>query len=161
MLEKIDEEQLNQEPEQLEDVESKFGFQLGELGLILDTHINKEVIAACEVCKLQTPNQWIEGFINVRSQIIPLINLSKLFNLPRTSNTGFAYILILGIGEKKIAVPVDQYPIKVPVAAPEIVDADLKETHPILAKFVQQQYHFQVPWYQWQFETFITYLKNQ
>ena len=55
----------------------------------------------------ETPD-YVEGVINLRGEIIPVINLKKFFNLPQTEQTDQSRIVVMSIKETVFGMIVDE-----------------------------------------------------
>ncbi|KAB2951832.1 chemotaxis protein CheW [Heliorestis acidaminivorans] len=66
-----------------------------------------------EINRLMTPTKipqsppFVEGIINLRGKIIPVIDLKKRFNLPLVDHTANTRIIVINIGENTVGVVVD------------------------------------------------------
>ena len=58
-------------------------FTLGDKYYALDTQNVKEISDNMDCSKIPNAPNWVEGLINLRGNVIPLINLSELLDRPR------------------------------------------------------------------------------
>ena len=101
-------------------------FKLGEElygGDIMDV---KEIVKVQAVRPIPNAPYYVEGIINLRSEIIPIINLHKRFHIAKSYNStdemdedegGF---IILDIDENKIGIIIDKIARVVPINTSEI-----------------------------------------
>jgi len=97
-----------------EDSQLYFGLQLGGLGLLLDDSLEKEIVSEHDVCEIPNTPHWFTGFINLRSQVVPVFDLYNYLNLKKeTSLFKSEYLLIIGQGDSIFAIAVASMPQKV------------------------------------------------
>lgn len=113
------------------------GFKMaGEL-FGVDILMVQEIIKEISVTAIPDSPDFIEGVINLRGRIIPIIDLRKRLNMARAdrSDPGQTWTLILNIGDRVTGFTVDHVTrvIKVPVGAiqppPEVVVSALKRPY--------------------------------
>ncbi len=68
----------------------------------------QEIVKMTEITKLPNTPKFVEGIVNLRGQIIPIIDLRRRFNLPVAKVDENWKILILKIDEVQFGVMVDQ-----------------------------------------------------
>jgi purine-binding chemotaxis protein CheW len=68
----------------------------------------QEIVKMTEITKLPNTPNFVEGVVNLRGQIIPIIDLRRRFNLPSAEVDENWKILILKIDEVHFGVMVDQ-----------------------------------------------------
>ncbi|MBX9655324.1 chemotaxis protein CheW [bacterium] len=67
----------------------------------------QEIILPGEITRIPQVPHFIEGLINLRGSVIPIIDLRKRFNLPSSERTDQTRIVVVNVGEKTIGVVVD------------------------------------------------------
>lgn len=67
----------------------------------------QEIILPGEITRIPQVPHYIEGLINLRGSVIPIIDLRKRFNLPSSERTDQTRIVVVNVGEKTIGVVVD------------------------------------------------------
>ncbi|KXG74675.1 chemotaxis protein CheW [Thermotalea metallivorans] len=82
-------------------------FQLGSEECGIDIMHVREITKLKETTKIPNVPDFIDGVINLRGSIIPLINLKKRFNLEETEVKKNSRIIIVTIGEKQVGFIVD------------------------------------------------------
>ncbi len=88
-------------------------FQLGEELYGVDIMDVKEIVKVCAVRPIPNAPYYVEGIFNLRSEIIPVINLHKRFQIKKLEQTdeesefegGF---IILNIDDNKIGIIIDK-----------------------------------------------------
>lgn len=67
----------------------------------------REVIRVREITPLPKADPGVEGIINLRGKIIPVVDLKQRFNLPPAQLTSKSRILIAQVGDELIGIKVD------------------------------------------------------
>ena len=67
----------------------------------------KEINRLTTTTKVPRSPMFVEGIINLRGQIIPIIDMKKRFDLPLTEYTGDARIIVIQVGVHTFGVEVD------------------------------------------------------
>ncbi len=83
-------------------------FQIGSQQFAVEIHRVLEVIGYCEITPLPGAPPAIEGLIDVRGSLIPVVDLRKRLGLREIRNTMQTRILILRINHGKVGVIVDE-----------------------------------------------------
>ncbi len=96
--------------EQQSAVGTEFQFVVFKLG---DEEYGVPITQVKEINRLTTTTKvprspvFVEGIINLRGQIIPIIDMKKRFDLPLTEYTGEARIIVIQVGNNTFGVEVD------------------------------------------------------
>ncbi|GHV73759.1 chemotaxis protein CheW [Spirochaetia bacterium] len=87
-------------------------FQLGEELYGINIMDVKEIVRVQEVRAIPNAPGYVEGIFNLRSEIIPIVNLHKRFHLKRTLTSGedelLSGFIILDIDGLKLGVIIDK-----------------------------------------------------
>lgn len=67
----------------------------------------QEIIRMVEVTHVPRAPHFMEGVINLRGQLIPIIDLRTRFGMPRADHTKSTRIVVTEIGSKKVGIVVD------------------------------------------------------
>lgn len=67
-----------------------------------------EPLAEQTLTRVPRAPSFVEGVINVRGQVIPVVDLKKRLDLPATERPPKARLLIVEIGEQRVALIVDR-----------------------------------------------------
>jgi purine-binding chemotaxis protein CheW len=83
------------------------GFRLGgeEYGIEITTI--QEIILMGDVTRVPQVPHFIEGLINLRGSVIPIIDLRKRFGLPLTERTEETRVVVVNVSEKTMGLVVD------------------------------------------------------
>ncbi len=82
----------------------------------------KEIVNYMVPVKVPNAPEFIEGIINLRSEIIPIINLKKRFNIEGQEIEENKRIIVMNINEKKVGFVVDD--------ASEVISIDNESIEP-------------------------------
>lgn len=102
-------------------------FQLGEELYGVDIMDVKEIVKVCDVRQIPNAPYYVEGIFNLRSEIIPVMNLHKRFQIKKLETSsneeeldgGF---IILNIDNNKIGIIIDKIARVVTVDMSEVKD---------------------------------------
>jgi purine-binding chemotaxis protein CheW len=67
----------------------------------------KEINRLTTATKVPKSPAFIEGIINLRGQIIPIIDMKKRFDLPLVEYTGEARVIVIQVGRQVFGIEVD------------------------------------------------------
>ena len=78
--------------------DEEYGFEL--------QHV-KEVIRMREVTRLPEVPAYVQGIVNLRGQVIPIIDLREKFGLPSTEATADTRVIVVEVEESAVGMVVD------------------------------------------------------
>ncbi len=102
-------------------------FQLGNEEYGVDISQVQEIIRMVEITHVPRAPRFMEGVINLRGQLIPIIDLRTRFGMPRINATKSTRIIVTEIGSKRVGIVVDSVsevlniPIENVEEAPEMI----------------------------------------
>jgi purine-binding chemotaxis protein CheW len=82
-------------------------FELGKEEYGVDISQVQEIIRMVEITHVPRAPHFMEGVINLRGQLIPIIDLRTRFGMSRTEHTKSTRIVVTEIGNKKVGIIVD------------------------------------------------------
>lgn len=82
-------------------------FRLGSEEYGVDISQVQEIIRMVEITHVPRAPHFMEGVINLRGQLIPIIDLRTRFSMPRAGHTKSTRIVVTEIGSKKVGIVVD------------------------------------------------------
>ncbi|MBQ9494456.1 MAG: chemotaxis protein CheW [Treponema sp.] len=101
-------------------------FQLGEEVYGVNIMDVKEIVKIQEVRPIPNAPHYVEGIINLRSEIIPIIDLHKRFRIKSIENEGYVDFdggfIILNIEGNKIGIIIDRIARVVHVSMADVKD---------------------------------------
>lgn len=83
-------------------------FRLDREEFGIDIMTVREIMPYEESTKIPNSPDFIEGVINYRGKVIPIINLSRRFRLELKESTGDTRIIVINIGDKEVGFVVDE-----------------------------------------------------
>lgn len=83
-------------------------FSVGDEDFGLDVLRVQEIIRYVEPTKIPHAPNYLDGVINFRGEVIPVINLRKMFGLPELADHEFIVIIVLEINGKTFGLIVDR-----------------------------------------------------
>ncbi len=94
----------------------------------------QEIIRPVDITRVPNAPAFVEGVINLRGRIVPVVDLRKRFNLPRRERDKNSRIIVVELGDKIVGFMVD--------AVREVlrVDASVIEPPPELAIGIDAHY---------------------
>jgi len=95
---------LAQETEQ-----ARYGFRIGNLGLITDAAKGSEVINEYALCVIPNTPAWFSGMINLRGNMVPVFDLNKYFGNEEKKQDR-QRILVIGKGVEAAGVLISGFP---------------------------------------------------
>lgn len=102
-------------------------FHLGSEEYGVDISQVQEIIRMVEITHVPRAPHFMEGVINLRGQLIPIIDLRTRFDMARLEPTKSTRIIVTEIGSKKVGMVVDRVSevINIPIenveGAPEMI----------------------------------------
>ena len=82
-------------------------FHLGSEEYGVDIAQVQEIIRMVEITHVPRAPHFMEGVINLRGQLIPIIDLRTRFGMPRAEQTKSTRIIVTEIGSKRVGIVVD------------------------------------------------------
>jgi len=83
------------------------GFRLAEVDYAFEIRRIQEIILLRPITRVPQLPAWIDGLINLRGSVIPVVNLRRRFALPERPNDDETRIIVLNVGPKTVGVVVD------------------------------------------------------
>lgn len=105
-------------------------FSIGNCLFCIDIMRIREILPAQKLSSIPTPSRYLEGVINLRGRVIPVMNLKKRFGMAPDAKDNHGNLIIVKLtGQKLLALAVDEVHEVINVPAekikpvPEIEDA--------------------------------------
>ena len=92
---------------QSEDLLQLVSFNLGKEEFAVDILKIQEINRMVEITKVPKSPDFVEGVINLRGKVIPIIDLRKRFNLPGSESTKQTRIVVVDIDNMVVGLVVD------------------------------------------------------
>ncbi|MBE9504258.1 MAG: chemotaxis protein CheW [Proteobacteria bacterium] len=98
---------LNNETEQRDEILQLVNFNLGKEEFAVDILKIQEINRVVEITRVPKSPDFVEGVINLRGKVIPIIDLRKRFGLEVTGLTKETRIIVVDIDNKVVGLIVD------------------------------------------------------
>jgi twitching motility protein PilI len=109
----------------------RYGYRVGDIGLLVGERADCEVIPAPRIVRIPTTPRWLLGVANLRGGLVPLFDLRTLFELPAGDAGDDCFGLIFDRGEHAVGVLVTQNPVSLtrlePLSQPPPLPAVIRD----------------------------------
>ena len=82
-------------------------FKLGKEEYAIEILRVQEIVMITEITRMPKAARFIEGIVNLRGQMIPIIDMRKRFELPQAEHDAETRIIIVDIGSEIVGMVVD------------------------------------------------------
>ncbi len=82
-------------------------FNLGSEAYGVDISAVREIIRMQDITKVPRTPDFIEGVINLRGRVVPVVDLRKRFNLPSAQQSKDSRVVVVDIGAQDLGMIVD------------------------------------------------------
>ncbi|MFQ5456459.1 MAG: chemotaxis protein CheW [Nitrospirota bacterium] len=82
-------------------------FKLGEEEFVIEILKVQEINRMTEITKVPKLPEFVEGVINLRGKIIPIIDIRKRFNMPKIDFTRYTRIIVVDLDVTVVGLIVD------------------------------------------------------
>jgi twitching motility protein PilI len=89
---------------------TRYGFRISTLGFLIQHGCISEVLHKPDIWDLPGSSSWLMGLINLRSNLVPVFDLSQLFDLPPRDAGATQLVLVIDQGDKAVGMLIDDYP---------------------------------------------------
>ena len=83
-------------------------FQIGDEGFGVNIHQAREIISYPELTKIPNAPEFVEGVIDLRGEIVPIVDLQKRLNLNTENNEQEQKVIIVEVEEMLVGMKVDE-----------------------------------------------------
>jgi purine-binding chemotaxis protein CheW len=94
----------------------------------------EEILRMMDITKVPKAPSFVEGIINIRGKVIPIVDLRKKIGIPAREYTSFTRIIVVNLRGKQVGFIVDQ------VEEVLRVDSSLVDKAPVASTSVENQY---------------------
>ncbi len=117
-----------------EDILQLVSFKIGEEEFGVDILKVQEINRMLEITRVPNTPEFVEGVINLRGRVIPVIDLRKRFSMPEKENDKDTRIIVVELTNKTVGFVVD--------AVNEVlrIPRSLTEAPPSLATGINEEY---------------------
>lgn len=89
---------------------ARYGFRVSTLGFLIKPGCTSEVLHKPDIWDLPGSSSWLLGLVNLRSNLVPVFDLSQLFDLPPRDAAAAQLVLVIEQGDKAVGMLIDDYP---------------------------------------------------
>ncbi|MBR5509192.1 MAG: chemotaxis protein CheW [Lachnospiraceae bacterium] len=111
-------------------IERCLTFDSGDLTMFISTEYVTEIINNQSITYLPLLPPFIKGIINLRGQILPVVDIRLYMGKPETVYDSHTCIIVLNVNSISLGIIVD--------SVQKVVDIDLNQVHPIPLKRQQK-----------------------
>ena len=126
----LDIEEVETDDEESSSIERCLTFESGDLILYISTNYVIEIINNHTITTLPLMPPYIQGIINLRGQILPVVDIQQLMGKEESDCSGQTCIIVLDIDSVSLGIIVD--------SVRQVIDIDLKNVKPIPLKRQQK-----------------------
>jgi len=103
------------------DVELRFGYSIGYFNFVLEKTLVSEIVIEPTIFPVPNGPRWLPGMINLRGNILPVIDLTHMIGTRLKSSSGH-FVLVVDEGAQALALFIDALPksLSEPINADEI-----------------------------------------
>ena len=94
---------------------TRYGYQISNMNFLVPENTISEVIQNPNIFSLPNSPSWIEGLINIRGNIIPVMNIDKYLKNPSKDNLSNILILDKSDNKNAIAIMINDLPISLEI----------------------------------------------
>lgn len=97
--------------ETTESVHTRYGYKASGINFLIPENTTSEVIQDTNIYRLPNSPSWIEGLINIRGNIIPVMNIDKLLKKQKSKNLTNILVLDKSDNSSAIAILINDLPV--------------------------------------------------
>ena len=90
---------------------TRYGYKISGMNFLIPENITTEIIQSPNIFSLPNSPVWIEGLINIRGNIIPVMNVSKLLNKEKKESMTNVLLLDKTDTSPAIAILINDLPV--------------------------------------------------
>lgn len=89
---------------------TRYGFRLGDIGLLIEPNTTSELLDQTPVYPLPNTPSWLLGLISLRGNLTPIFDLKSALGLKPDAEHRRRWLLILDQGESAVGCGIDHWP---------------------------------------------------
>ena len=89
---------------------TRYGFRLGDIGLLIEANTPSELLDQTPVYPLPNTPSWLLGLISLRGNLTPIFDLEAALGLQPAAEHRQRWLLILDQGESAVGCEINQWP---------------------------------------------------
>lgn len=99
---------MQENQDSVEELAQFVSFKLGKEEFCVNIFSVKEINKMLKLTKIPNSPEFVEGVVNLRGVIIPVINLRRKLNMPSVENTQSTRIVVIEINNQNVGLKVDE-----------------------------------------------------
>jgi len=111
----------------------RYGYVINQFNFLVPEKMTSEVLQSINIFNLPKAPYWIKGLINIRGNIVPVMNLHAVLT-DEFNNINSKHVLIIGKGLNTLGILIDELPQSITVTKnvaesynmPEVINAYLE-----------------------------------
>ncbi len=123
--------------QQSSDVRQLVVFKIAEGSFGLDIQFVREINRLTQVTGIPTAPDYVDGIMNLRGAIVPVVNLGMRFGLDRTESTKDTRVVVIESGGHILGLVVDEVSEVLRLAAKDVVPATNMATSGVNVDFIE------------------------
>ncbi|MCZ6802885.1 MAG: chemotaxis protein CheW [Proteobacteria bacterium] len=133
---------------------------LGPINFLIPESTMCEVVQNVTICPLPNTPSWIQGLINLRGILVPVLNLKTHLGQKSEGNIKNIPLLVIYKGERAFATYVDALPNSINLKEENFVKIEIPDTLPeILKPYINNAFGFeQETWIAINYDAFIQHI---
>ena len=112
-------------------------FTLGQEEYGVDINKVREIIRLVEITKVPKAPAFVEGLINLRGSVVPIVDLRKRFDIPSAEDRNKMRIMVVDVNQKTIGIVVDSVSEVLLLAGENIQDVPSTISSGVDGRFLQ------------------------
>ena len=112
-------------------------FTLGQEEYGVDINKVREIIRLVEITKVPKAPAFVEGLINLRGSVVPIVDLRKRFDIPSAEDRNKMRIMVVDVNQKTIGIVVDSVSEVLLLAGENIQDVPSTVSSGVDGRFLQ------------------------
>ena len=88
----------------------RYGFRISTLGFLIKQGCLSEVLSLPNIWALPGSAPWLLGLVNLRSNLVPVFDLHRIFDLPSRGVSAAQLVLVFDQGEDAVGLLIDDFP---------------------------------------------------
>lgn len=101
--------------ESIERPYTRYGYKISNMNFLIPEQTVSEIIQEPNIFSLPNSPVWIEGLINIRGNILPVMNIGKLLKQANTNKLSSILILDKADNKSSIAIMINDLPISLEI----------------------------------------------
>ena len=94
-----------------ESIHTRYGYKVSGMNFLIPEKTTSEVIQNQNIFRLPNSPIWVEGLINIRGNIIPVMNIEKLLKSPTTNSINNILVMDKSDSSNTIAILINDLPV--------------------------------------------------